>query len=301
MSINIKNNLNGWLIIDKPLEIGSTTVVSKLKWALSPSKIGHAGTLDPLATGVLPIALGHATKLIPFVMDGTKVYDFTVTWGIETDTDDAAGAPLKTSPKRPSRTEILAAIPHFIGDIWQLPPAYSALKVDGKRAYDLARTGQQVHLKERRIHIDALDVLETTTDTASFRVTCGKGTYVRSLGRDLGRMLGCFGYITALRRIACGPFRIEDAIPLSTFSDKNPPVSLLPMDKALNHLPILAVPTALATRLRQGQRLPLRDIRPFLNIDLTDDLLLRLYTSDQFIGLVRFFQGTIHPYRVFTP
>lgn len=299
MSINTKNDLNGFLIIDKPLNIGSTTVVSKLKWALSPQKIGHAGTLDPLATGVLPIAFGHATKLIPFVMDGTKTYEFTVTWGIQTDTDDAAGSPLKTSPNRPSKTDILATLSNFIGDIDQLPPAYSALKVSGKRAYDLARTGKIPDLKPRPIHIDALELLETTTDTASFRVTCSKGTYVRSLGRDIGERLGCFGYITSLRRLACGPFRIEDALPLSTFSDKGSSVSLLPMDAALGHLPILDLPMELTLRLRQGQRLPLRDIRPFLQTHLTDDMILRLHTKDQFIGLVRFFQGTIHPYRVF--
>ena len=299
MSTNTKNNLNGFLVIDKPYDMGSTQVVSKLKWALSPQKIGHAGTLDPLATGVLPIALGHATKLIPFVMDGTKVYDFTVTWGKQTDTDDAAGQVLQATDRRPSKAEIQAILPQFIGQIEQLPPAYSALKIAGRRAYDLARSGQEVTLKPRPVQIDSLILLDTTPDSASFRVTCGKGTYVRSLGRDMGQKLGCFGYITSLRRISCGPFRIEDALPFSLFSDKNPAVSLLPMTSALKHLPALALPPELATRLRQGQRLPLRDIRPFLNMEVSDETTLRLITNDQFIGLIRYADGTLHPYRIF--
>ena len=300
MSTNTKNNLNGFLVIDKPYDMGSTQAVSKLKWALSPQKIGHAGTLDPLATGVLPIALGQATKLIPFVMDGTKVYEFQVTWGKQTDTDDLAGQPLQTTDRRPSTAEIQAILPQFIGKIEQLPPAYSALKINGHRAYDLARSGQEVALKPRPVQVDNLTLLQATTDTADFRVTCGKGTYVRSLGRDMGQKLGCLGYITRLRRLACGPFRIEDALSLESFSDKNPAISLLPMDSALKHLPVLAVPTEFATRLRQGQRLPLRDIRPFLDINLTDDLILRLYSDNQFIGLVRYAKGAIHPYRVFS-
>jgi len=299
MSTNTKNNLNGFLVIDKPYDMGSTQVVSKLKWALSPQKIGHAGTLDPLATGVLPIALGQATKLIPFVMDGTKVYEFQVTWGKQTDTDDLAGQPFQTTDRRPSTAEIQAILPQFIGTIEQLPPAYSALKINGQRAYDLARSGQEVALKPRPVQVDSLTLLQATTDTADFRVVCGKGTYVRSLGRDMGQKLGCLGYITRLRRLACGPFRIEDAIPLDDFADKNPPVFLLPMDSALGQLPALALPTELATRLRQGQRLPLRDILPFLDINLTDDMVLRLYSGRQFIGLVRYAKGVIHPYRVF--
>ena len=300
MSTNTKNDLNGFLVIDKPYDMGSTQVVSKLKWALSPQKIGHAGTLDPLATGVLPIALGQATKLIPFVMDGTKVYEFQVTWGKQTDTDDAAGQIVQTTDIRPTMADILKILPHFIGKIEQLPPAYSALKINGRRAYDLARSGQEVALKPRPVQVDNLTLLQATTDTADFRVTCGKGTYVRSLGRDMGQKLGCLGYITRLRRLACGPFRIEDAIPLETFADKNPSISLLPMENALGHLPMLDLPSELATRLRQGQRLPLRDIRPFLQTNLADDVILRLYADKQFIGLARFSQGTLHPYRVFS-
>ena len=299
MSTNIKNDLNGWLIIDKPLDIGSTTVVSKLKWSLSPLKIGHAGTLDPLATGVLPIALGHATKLIPFVMDGTKIYDFTVTWGRETDTDDAAGAPTQISSNRPTKEDILALLPGFIGDIRQLPPAYSALKIDGRRAYDLARAGHSVDLKERTVHSDSLVLSDITPDTASFRVTCGKGTYVRSLGRDMGRLLGCLGYITKLRRVACGPFRIEEALPLSDFSEKRGDISLLPLDTALDTLPKLTLSPILTRRLTQGQRLPYRDVIDFLSTRPDEDTLFRLMADNQLIGLIRFAGGLFHPYRIF--
>lgn len=299
MLINTKNDLNGWLVIDKPLNIGSTTVVSKLKWSLFPKKIGHAGTLDPLATGVLPIALGHATKLIPFVMDGTKIYDFTVTWGLETDTDDAAGKPMQTSPARPSKEDILSVLHRFIGDIEQLPPAYSALKVDGKRAYDLARSGQEVTLKPRPVHVENLTLLQSTTDTADFRVVCGKGTYVRSLGRDLGRALGCFGYITALRRVACGPFRIEDALPLTDFAEKRESVSLLPLETALDALPQLCLSPILTHRLLQGQRIPYREVADTLISRPMENTLLRLMENKTFVGLVRYAQGTLHPYRIF--
>ena len=299
MSINTKNNLNGWLVIDKPFNIGSPDVVSKLKWSLSPKKIGHTGTLDPLATGVLPIAFGHATKLIPFVMDGTKVYDFEVTWGLETDTDDAAGKPVQTSPNRPTQSEILSLLPDFIGDISQLPPAYCALKINGKRAYDLARTGQDVSLAPRTIHIDSLILLDIEPDKASFRVTCGKGTYVRSLGRDLGRKLGCFGYITKLRRVACGPFRIENAIPLSDFSEKRDDISLLPLNTALDSFPKLHLPTTLTKRLLQGQRIPYRDIADFCPDKPSENTLLCLMENDTLLGLVRFAQNLLHPYRIF--
>ena len=150
---NIRKQIDGWLVIDKPLGMGSTNVVSKIKWSLSPTKIGHAGTLDPLASGVLPIALGHATKLIPFVMDGTKIYDFQVTWGAETETDDKEGSIIQTSEKRPSEEAVRAVLSDFVGTIEQVPPAYSAMKVAGKRAYDLARAGEEVNLKPREIHV----------------------------------------------------------------------------------------------------------------------------------------------------
>jgi len=299
MSTNTKIDLNGWLIIDKPYDIGSTTVVSKLKWALSPQKIGHAGTLDPLATGVLPIAFGHATKLIPFVMDGKKTYEFEVTWGTETDTDDVAGSPLKTSQNRPSEQDILSVLPKFIGNIQQLPPAYSALKIDGHRAYDLVRSGQTVNLTPRTIHIDSLTLLDRTRDTASFRVVCGKGTYVRSLGRDLGQHLGCFGHITRLRRTTCGPFRIENAHPLSDFSEKRNDITLLSLDTALDSLPEIQCPPLLVKRLCQGQRIPYREVIDFLQKKPIENSILRLKEGNTLIGLIRYDHDLLHPYRIF--
>ena len=293
------NRINGWLVIDKPLNVGSTTVVSKLKWALSPQKIGHAGTLDPLATGVLPIALGYATKLIPFVMDGQKIYDFQITWGTETTTDDRAGDIVQSSSIRPTQTDIEAILPRFIGVIDQEPPAYSALKINGKRAYDLARSGQEVLLKKRPVRIDGLTLLKQDTDTADFRVVCGKGTYVRSLGRDLGRQLGCLGHISALRRLACGPFSIEQALPLSCFNTQNPAISFLPIETALDNLAKLSLPEAETHRLCLGQRLSLRSVQPYLSRPIVEDDILCLMHQGKLIGLTQLRKQTIHPYRIF--
>ena len=295
----IRKQIDGWLVIDKPLNIGSTDVVSKIKWSLSPTKIGHAGTLDPLASGVLPIALGHATKLIPFVMDGTKIYDFQITWGAETETDDKEGQITKTSDKRPTEKEVRAILPEFIGTIEQVPPAYSALKVDGKRAYDLARSGQEVNLKPRAIHIKELYLLRFGSDCADFRVVCGKGTYVRSLGRDIGRKLGCLGYISQLRRVACGPFHLEQATDIHVFDDKKEGVDVLPIDMALAHMPMLNCPETIATRLKQGQRLRLKDVMPFLSGSVQDGDIIRIIFESSLIGLARIQSGVIHPYRMF--
>ena len=296
---NIRKQIDGWLVIDKPLNIGSTDVVSKIKWSLSPKKIGHAGTLDPLASGVLPIALGHATKLIPFVMDGTKVYDFQITWGAETETDDKEGNITQTTDKRPTEEEVRAVLSDFIGVIEQVPPAYSALKVDGKRAYDLARSGQEVHLKPRAIHIKELHLLRFDETCADFRVVCGKGTYVRSLGRDIGRKLGCLGYISQLRRVACGPFHLEQATDIHVFDDKKEAVAVLPIDMALAHMPMLNCPETIATRLKQGQRLRLKDIMPFLSVTVQDGDVVRIVSENRLIGLARIQCGIIHPYRMF--
>ncbi len=297
-TLKIKKNLNGWLIIDKPLNIGSTPVVSKLKWSLSPNKIGHAGTLDPLATGVLPIAFGQATKLIPFVMDGKKTYEFQITFGYETSTDDSAGEIINQTSNRPTEEEIKNILPHFIGTILQVPPIYSALKINGERAYDLARSGQHLELSPRPIQIDSLELLNFTGDTADFRVSCGKGTYVRSLGRDIGRMLGCFGYITVLRRIKCGPFQIGDTTPLSIFETKLDTIKLLPMNTALNNFPTLTLSETEEKRLRQGQRIPVRQlsIQPATS-DLQNVFCLKY--QDKIIGLGKCLNNIIQPYRIF--
>ena len=277
------NRIDGWLIIDKPLDLGSTKVVSQIKWSLSPAKIGHAGTLDPLATGVLPIALGHATKLIPYVMDGTKIYEFQVTWGAETDTDDAAGAIVQESPNRPIESEIRQVLPAFLGEILQQPPAYSALKIDGKRAYDLARGGKAVDLTPRPVRIESLTLLDTDRNTADFRVVCGKGTYVRSLGR-----------------VGCGPFRVEDAIGLDVFSKKNPDIVPLPIETPLDHIPRLNLSAEICRRLQQGQRIPLRDVGLPDSVRLGDDTVVCLYDSERLIGLGRVQNRVLHPYRIFS-
>lgn len=199
--------VSGWVILDKPIGMTSTQAVAAVRRMFGAAKAGHAGTLDPLATGCLPIALGEATKAVPQVFDSTKIYRFAVAWGIETDTDDTEGRPVATSDDRPDADQVLAALPRYIGDISQVPPAYSAIRVGGERAYDLARDGETVTLDARVVHIDRLDLVETPDpDTAILEAECGKGTYVRAIARDLGRDLGVRGHVKALRRLRVGPF-----------------------------------------------------------------------------------------------
>jgi tRNA pseudouridine55 synthase len=208
--------VSGWLILDKPVGMGSTEAVSKIKWLFQAEKAGHAGTLDPLASGMLPIALGEATKTVPYVMDGAKVYRFTVAWGEERSTDDLEGPVTKTSDKRPAEAEILALLPKYTGVIMQTPPQFSAIKIGGERAYDLAREGESVDIPAREIEIGRLDLIETTADGRSvFETECGKGTYVRSLARDMGRDLGCFGHIAELRRTEVDPFTADDFVTIA--------------------------------------------------------------------------------------
>lgn len=207
--------ISGWLVLDKPYDFGSTQAVGKIRWLFDAQKAGHAGTLDPLATGVLPIALGEATKTVPYVTDGEKSYRFTVQWGIETNTDDAEGEVVKTSDKRPAHSEIEAILCDYIGDIQQVPPAFSAIKIDGKRAYAEARAGKDIILDARTVTIDTFKLVECPdADNAIFEVTCGKGTYVRALARDMGRQLGCYGHIQQLRRTYVEPFEEVDAVEL---------------------------------------------------------------------------------------
>jgi tRNA pseudouridine55 synthase len=207
--------ISGWVIFDKPVGMGSTEAVSKIRWLYNAEKAGHAGTLDPLASGMLPIALGEATKTVPYVVDGGKTYRFTVTWGAETNTDDLEGTVTQTSELRPSHDAIAALLPKYTGDISQTPPQFSAIKVDGERAYDLARAGQDVKLEARFVVIEALRVTAYDGDTTTFEVECGKGTYVRSLARDFGRDLGCFGHVTFLRRLDVYPFAQTDLVTLA--------------------------------------------------------------------------------------
>lgn len=207
--------VSGWLVLDKPVGMGSTEAVSKIKWLFQAEKAGHAGTLDPLASGMLPIALGEATKTVPYVQDGAKVYRFTVAWGEERSTDDLEGPVTKSSGQRPVEAEVLALLPKYTGVIMQTPPQFSAIKIAGERAYDLAREGETVDIPAREIEIGRLDVIEHGADSTVFEVECGKGTYVRSLARDMGRDLGCFGHIAELRRIEVEPFTQDDFVTIA--------------------------------------------------------------------------------------
>ena len=207
------NPINGWIILDKPVGMTSTQAVGKVRWLFQAQKAGHAGTLDPLATGVLPIALGEATKTVPYAVDGVKAYEFTVRWGAETDTDDAEGRIVETSDLRPTADEIEAILPDFHGEILQTPPQFSAIKIQGERAYDLARSGETVKLEPRPVVIDRLDLVAMPdTDTSVFEAECGRGTYVRALARDMGRRLGCLGHVTQLRRTRVAAFSAGSAV-----------------------------------------------------------------------------------------
>src|SRR4051794_25162552 len=263
-----KRDVHGWVVLDKPIGMTSTHAVAVVKRLFSAKRAGHAGTLDPLATGGLPIALGEATKTVPFVMDGRKRYRFTVAWGEERDTDDTEGRVTRSSDLRPSADAIRALLPQFTGLIEQTPPQYSAVKIAGERAYDLARDGETVALQPRAVEIHELTLLEQLDSTHSvFQAECGKGTYVRALARDLGRLLGCFGHICALRRTLVGPFGEQDMIPLAQLEalcdraasgEGSLADALLPVETALDDIPALAVTRADAARLHRGQAVLLR-------------------------------------------
>nr|WP_310524241.1 tRNA pseudouridine(55) synthase TruB [Polymorphobacter sp.] len=256
--------INGWLILDKPLGLSSAQGVAAAKRILRsvgirPDRIGHGGTLDPLATGVLPIAIGEATKLAGRMLDATKAYDFTVQWGTATATEDAEGEITATSENRPTDTEIAAMLPAFTGPIAQIPPAYSALKVGGQRAYALARAGEAFELATRHVTIRSLALLETTLDSATFSASVSKGTYIRSLARDLALALGTVGHVTMLRRTKAGPFTLDQAISLDKFQSlvQEPALEqvLLPLMAGLDDIPALAIDPDQAAALRQGRRL----------------------------------------------
>ena len=260
--------LHGWLILDKPLGLGSTQGVSAVKRALRAAgydaskrgiKVGHGGTLDPLATGVLPIALGEATKLAGRMLDSDKVYDFTVKFGVETDTLDLEGQVVAESDVRPSQHEVEAILPRFTGPIDQVPPAYSALKVDGERAYDLARKGEEVTLASRAVTIRSLVLRESTPDSATLTAHVSKGTYIRSLARDIAHALGTVGHVTMLRRSKAGPFTLESAISLDKLADaakgRTLEHCLLPLRAGLDDIPALTLEPGQAGALRQGKTL----------------------------------------------
>jgi tRNA pseudouridine55 synthase len=291
-------------VLDKPVGMTSTHAVSVIKRLFTAKRAGHAGTLDPLASGCLPIALGDATKTVPFVMDGRKAYSFTVRWGEERDTDDAEGRVVATSDRRPSAEEIVAQLPAFVGAIEQVPPRYSAIKIEGERAYDIARDGEEFELKPRTVNIERLE-LEAMADAdhSRFRAECGKGTYVRALARDLGRLLGCHGHVSALRRTAVGPFAESDMISLegleslchrAAFGELSLADALLPVATALDDIPALAVSRADAARLQRGQAVLLRG---------RDAPMVRgtvyVTASGSLIALAEVDRGEVVPKRVF--
>lgn len=254
--------MDGWIILDKPVGLGSTQAVSAVKRALraggyAKRKVGHGGTLDPLATGVLPVAIGEATKLAGRMLDSDKVYEFTIRFGVETDTLDLEGKIVAESDVRPTGAEIAAVLPRFTGPIAQVPPAYSALKVDGERAYDLARAGQEVTLASRNVTIHALDLIETGDDEATLRAHVSKGTYIRSLARDIADALGTVGHVTMLRRTKAGPFGLETAISLDKLAnaakDRRLEDCLLPLRAGLDDIPALSLTPDQAGLLRKGQ------------------------------------------------
>ena len=256
--------LSGWIILDKPLGLGSTQAVSAVKRALREAgepktKVGHGGTLDPLATGVLPIALGEATKLAGRMLDASKAYDFTVKFGEQTDTLDAEGQVIATSDVRPAREALEAVLPRFTGPIEQMPPAYSALKVDGKRAYALARAGEEVELKTRSVTVHGLSIVDATDGEATLSATVSKGTYIRSLARDIALALGSVGHVTMLRRTKAGPFTLDQAISLDFLADaaraRDLTRTVLPLDAGLDDIPALPVTPDQAKLLRHGQQL----------------------------------------------
>jgi len=299
--------LDGWLIIDKPSGTGSTDVVTLCKRAFDAQKCGHGGTLDPLATGVLPIAFGAATKTVPYVMDGTKIYHFTLRFGEARDTDDADGQVIETSAVRPTDEQIRAALPPFRGDIMQVPPIYSAIKLGGQRAYDLAREGQVVEIAPRPARVDRFDLIaRPDADTAVFEVQSGKGVYMRSLARDLARACGTVGHITALRRLRVGPFHEKDAVPLDRIavSGDTPPPSpdlLLPVTTALADIPALALTEAEAARLSFGQPLSLVDLMGRVPREANPDGgLARAMAGGRLMGLCRFEDGLLKPERWLT-
>jgi len=256
--------IHGWIILDKPVGLGSTTAVSAVKRILRQAgepktKVGHGGTLDPLASGVLPIAIGEATKLAGRMLDATKAYDFTIRFGVETDTLDAEGECIATSAVTPTADEVSAVLPHFTGKIEQVPPAYSALKIGGKAAYARARAGEDVELNSRAVTIFDLRLIEATCDGATLAATVSKGTYIRSLARDIARALGTVGHISYLRRTRAGPFSLESAISLDFLEEAAKARALtrtvLPLTAALDDIPALPVTPDQALLLRHGQRL----------------------------------------------
>ncbi len=309
--------VSGWLILDKPVGMGSTEAVSKIKWLFSADKAGHAGTLDPLASGMLPIALGEATKTVPYVMEGAKVYRFTVAWGEERSTDDLEGHVTQRSDKRPDEAAIRALLPNYTGLIMQTPPQFSAIRIAGERAYDLAREGETVEIPAREVEISRFDLIERPDENqAIFEIECGKGTYVRSLARDLGRDLGCYGHVSLLRRVEVYPFGADDMVTLPEMAkalgregdlrealDQRPEGEelaalddlLLDTGAALADLPQVSLAEDAAQRVRMGNPVIIRGRDAPLD---ADEVCANARGKLLAVGAVE--AGMFHPRRVFT-
>ncbi|MCB1511579.1 MAG: tRNA pseudouridine(55) synthase TruB [Hyphomicrobiaceae bacterium] len=291
--------VHGWLILDKPREMTSTQAVGAVKRLFDAQKAGHAGTLDPLATGVLPIALGEATKTVSYAVDGTKAYRFTVRWGAETTTDDTEGEISAQSDKRPTKAEIEACLDSFRGPIMQVPPQFSAIKVEGHRAYDLARDGETLDLEAREVIIDELEIVDMPdADTTEFAAVCGKGTYVRSLARDMGRKLGCHGHVIALRRTQVGPFHEDEAVSIDVLRELAETgasdTALRPVEDALDDLEHIPLSGTDAARIARGQAVIMRG-RDAPKVVGT----AYVTAKGRLLALVEMERGEVRPVRVF--
>ena len=289
--------IHGWLIVDKPLGVTSTAVVNKARWAFQAQKAGHAGTLDPLATGLLAVAFGEATKTVPIAQEGLKTYQFTVRLGRRTTTDDAEGQVIAVSDARPSDEEITAALVSFTGDIQQVPPQFSAVKVEGERAYDLARDGVELDLEARPLFVDSLVLVDRPdADHAVLKMVCGKGGYVRSIARDLGVALGCHGYVADLRRLASGGFTLDGAVAFDQMDgirETGGDNLLLPLEAGLTDLPEVRVRHAEAGRLKNGSAAPVTHT----DLDYGDEAWVSCDGVP--VAIATYKAGMLHPVRVF--
>ncbi|MBK1868320.1 tRNA pseudouridine(55) synthase TruB [Aestuariivirga sp. YIM B02566] len=298
-----RQNIHGWIALDKPEGMGSTQALAKVKWLFNAAKAGHGGTLDPLASGLLPIALGEATKTVSWAMDGRKTYRVLVQWGEARTTDDREGEVSGQSDRRPTESDIAAILGRFEGEILQTPPKFSAIKIQGERAYDLARAGEEVALAARPVHIEKIALLaQPDADHAEFSVTCGKGTYIRSLARDMAEALGTLGHVAALRRTAVGPFTENDMISLEKLTELSHKAAgdnamegvLRPIETVLDGIPALAVKDAEAQRLRQGQSVLLRGA----SAPIAQDAVLVMW-GQRPLGICSIEKGSLKPKRLF--
>ena len=298
--------VSGWINLDKPYELGSTQAVGRIRRLFDAQKAGHAGTLDPLATGILPIALGEATKTVPYMVDADKAYRFTIAWGRSTTTLDREGETTAESGVRPTVAEVEAVLPRFIGDIEQVPPAFSAIKVDGERAYDLARAGETVELSARTVSIYSARVAQAEdADHVTLEIECGKGTYVRALVRDIAEAVGTCGHVSALRRTRVGPFSEANAVSLETLEklgyEARHSEALLPVETALDDIPVLAVTDEDAFRLKQGRSIVLvpRQVEAVQAGLKPGSRTVSAMAGDTVVALCEMRAGRLEPSRVF--